>query len=211
MIGLAGAGGALWMLGGALKGLTMPFRVAYKSASWLAKIMPGAAKGLWSLAENAPSAARGIGSLYSRIATLNAADGLPLAISRLGLFGGVITAIGLEAWGVYELYKNFKPNDKTRAQAAEVSKGSAQFNITNPNALNDYRHLLNPSLDPVPVPPVYQPNVPLEVHVHLDDKEISNHVIKTVVKQASRAPTGTSGVDTTMTLIHAGMSSMVAR
>ena len=51
----------------------------------------------------------------------------------------------------------------------------------------------------------------VEVHNYIDNKEITNGVVKTITKQASRAPTGPSGVDPSMNLIHPGMGSLVPR
>lgn len=53
----------------------------------------------------------------------------------------------------------------------------------------------------------------IQVHsnLHMDGKKIAEGVTTHQAKQASRAPSGVSGVDTTMNLIHAGMGSLVAR
>lgn len=53
----------------------------------------------------------------------------------------------------------------------------------------------------------------IQVHsnLHMDGKKIAEGVTTHQAKQASRAPSGVSGVDTTMNLIHAGMGSFVAR
>ncbi|WP_117123588.1 hypothetical protein [Klebsiella variicola] len=204
IIGLAGAGGAMWLLSGSLKGLISPFRLLYKPLSMLV--------------DCAPLAASGMKSLYSKVALLSAADGIPLAISRLGLFGAAIGAAGLAGYAVYELYKRVKFTEPAVAQWNEVSKGSARFNVTNPNALDEYRHLLNPNKYPdpkgssgarsiFPDVPSYKPNISLEVKNYIDNKEVSSHVIKTVVKEASRPPSGVSGVDGTMSLLPPGMGS----
>ncbi|WP_313682789.1 hypothetical protein [Pantoea sp.] len=205
LVGLAGTGGAMWLMGTAIKGLAMPFRLLYRPISWLAG--------------KSPEAATGLRGLYTSISSLTAVDGLPLLITRLGMFGGIIGVIGATAFAVYELYKHVKPNEKNQAQWSEASKGASRFNIKNPDALDDYRHLLNPSEYPSPsdlrkslfAPEVrpYQPNISLEVKNYIDDKEISSHVIKTVVNQASRAPAGVSGVDTTMHLLHPGSASFL--
>ncbi|MBY8385139.1 hypothetical protein KX721_14635 [Klebsiella quasipneumoniae] len=53
----------------------------------------------------------------------------------------------------------------------------------------------------------------IQVHsnLHMDGKKIAEGVTTHQAKQASRAPSGVSGVDTTMNLIHAGMGSFVTR
>lgn len=53
----------------------------------------------------------------------------------------------------------------------------------------------------------------IQVHsnLHMDGKKIAEGVTTHQAKQASRAPSGVSGVDTTMNLIHSGMGSLVAR
>lgn len=204
IIGLAGAGGAMWLLSGSVKGLISPFRLLYKPLSMLV--------------DCAPLAASGMKSLYSKVALLSAADGIPLAISRLGLFGAAIGAAGLAGYAVYELYKRVKFTEPAVAQWNEASKGSARFNVTNPNALDEYRHLLNPNKYPdpkgssgarsiFPDVPSYKPNISLEVKNYIDNKEVSSHVIKTVVKQASRPPSGVTGVDSSMGLLPPGMGS----
>ncbi|KHO34869.1 hypothetical protein PI91_12815 [Enterobacter sp. FB] len=48
-------------------------------------------------------------------------------------------------------------------------------------------------------------------NLHMDGKKIAEGVTTHQVKQASRAPTGPSGVDSSMNLIHAGMGSLVPR
>lgn len=204
IIGLAGAGGVMWLLSGSVKGLISPFRLLYKPLSMLV--------------DCAPLAASGMKTLYSKVALLSAADGIPLAISRLGLFGAAIGAAGLAGYAVYELYKRVKFTEPAVAQWNEASKGSARFNVTNPNALDEYRHLLNPNKypdpkgssgtgAPFPEVPGYKPKISLEVKNYIDNKEVSSHVIKTVVKEASRPPSGVSGVDGTMSLLPPGMGS----
>lgn len=205
IIGLAGAGGAMWLLSGSVKGLISPFRLLYKPLSMLV--------------DCAPLAASGMKTLYSKIALLTAVNGLPLAVSQLGLFAGAIGAAGVAGYAVYELYKRVKFTEPAVAQWNEASKGSARFNVTNPNALDEYRHLLNPNKYPDPkgpsqgkaispeVPGGYKPHISLEVKNYIDNKEVSSHVIKTVVKQASRPPSGVTGVDSSMSLLPPGMGS----
>ena len=48
-------------------------------------------------------------------------------------------------------------------------------------------------------------------NTYLDGKKIAETVTTYQTKQASRAPTGPSGVDSSMNLIHAGMGSLVPR
>ena len=48
-------------------------------------------------------------------------------------------------------------------------------------------------------------------NTYLDGKKIAETVTTYQTKQASRAPSSTSGTDATMSLIHAGMGSLVTR
>lgn len=63
-------------------------------------------------------------------------------------------------------------------------------------------------------PPVISRNdqmIQVHTNLHMDGKKIAEGVTTHQAKQASRAPSGVSGVDTTMNLIHAGMGSLVTR
>lgn len=63
-------------------------------------------------------------------------------------------------------------------------------------------------------PPVVAKNdqmIQVYSNLHMDGKKIAEGVTTHQVKQASRAPTGPSGVDSSMNLIHAGMGSLVPR
>ncbi|MFZ5192792.1 hypothetical protein ACOY59_23430 [Enterobacter roggenkampii] len=63
-------------------------------------------------------------------------------------------------------------------------------------------------------PPVVSKNdqmIQVYSNLHMDGKKIAEVVTTHQVKQASRAPTGPSGVDSSMNLIHAGMGSLVPR
>lgn len=63
-------------------------------------------------------------------------------------------------------------------------------------------------------PPVVSKNdqmIQVYSNLHMDGKKIAEGVTTHQVKQASRAPTGPSGVDSSMNLIHAGMGSLVSR
>ncbi|HDR2509887.1 TPA: hypothetical protein QCI33_001475 [Enterobacter roggenkampii] len=62
-------------------------------------------------------------------------------------------------------------------------------------------------------PVVYKNDQMIQVYsnLHMDGKKIAEGVTTHQVKQASRAPTGPSGVDSSMNLIHAGMGSLVPR
>lgn len=53
----------------------------------------------------------------------------------------------------------------------------------------------------------------IQVHstINLDGRKVGDAVTDHIVKNSSRAPTGPSGVDSTMNLIHAGMNSLVTR
>lgn len=63
-------------------------------------------------------------------------------------------------------------------------------------------------------PPVVSKNdqmIQVYSNLHMDGKKIAEGVTTHQVKQASRAPTGPSGVDPSMNLIHPGMGSLVPR
>lgn len=63
-------------------------------------------------------------------------------------------------------------------------------------------------------PPVVSKNdqmIQVYSNLHMDGKKIAEVVTTHQAKQASRAPTGPSGVDSSMNLIHAGMGSLVPR
>lgn len=176
--------------------------------------------GVW-LAKHALTA------LFSPISFLTGESGVPLLTSNLGGLAGVVTRLipllGLiiptnntpntteelksrDEWAARNWAKNnpLRPHAPSwQTQVAEWVKEHPGQPI--PNFKTDSNGFMSPE--------IRNPLKTIQVNssIYLDGKKIGDAVTQHQVKQGSKAPSGVSGVDTTMNLIHAGMGSLVAR
>lgn len=104
----------------------------------------------------------------------------------------------------YELYKYFKKDppqgDNFKGVTAVAAKGSSPFNVSNPDAAEQYRHLVNPDLYPA-VPAKSSSNESRQVNL-LMTSEGRQVLIATVVgginKEASKPRNSVSGYDASL-------------
>jgi hypothetical protein len=176
VVGLAGVSGGLWLLGHAAGGILKPLR----GVGWV-------------------------------INALMAKNSLPLFASTFAglpaLVTGVVAAIvGISAYKVYDWYQNGKTDSTFKGMTSAGSKGASDYNITNPNADADYRHLLNPTKYPAVPPQSVQP-VQINTTVKLDGKAIGEFSAKYLLRQTTKAPNSTSAADPTMSMLFPGMPS----
>lgn len=181
--GLAALSGGIWILKHAAGGLIGPLKIV----GW----------GINAL----------IGTNTTGLMGLSAGLlGLPALIT------GVLTAFtAFSAYKVYQWYKDGMSKDPTfQAGASEASKGASRFNVTNPNALDDYRHLLNPNKYPK-VPPKQTSqtqDMPANlIMTHEGQKVIVATVISGMTKQATKAPSGPSAFDSSNLMTYPGQVS----
>ena len=176
--------------------------------------------GLW-LVKHAASA------LFSPLELITGTKGIPLLTSSLGGLYGIVARL-------VPLLGLFIPTNNTPTTTEELktiqSKGAENWSKSNPGKpfAGTWQTQVMEWMDKHPGEPlsnykgsqggnVYPEvrtggnNPKVEVHNYIDNKEITNGVVKTITKQASRAPTGPSGVDPSMNLIHPGMGSLVPR
>lgn len=182
--GLAALSGGFWVLKHAVGGLITPLKLV----GW------------------------GLNALLG----VNGAAGFPALATALGglpaLITGILVAVtAYSAYEVYQWYKDGMSKDPTfQAGASEASKGASRFNVTNPNALDDYRHLLNPNKYPK-VPPKQTSqtqDMPANlIMTHEGQKVIVATVISGMTKQATKAPSGPSAFDSSMLMTYPGQVS----
>ena len=165
--------------------------------------------------------------LFSPLELITGTKGLPLLTSSLGGLYGIVARL-------VPLLGLFIPTNNTPTTTEELktiqSKGAENWSKSNPGKpfAGTWQTQVMEWMDKHPGEPlsnykgsqggnVYPEvrtggnNPKVEVHNYIDNKEITNGVVKTITKQASRAPTGPSGVDPSMNLIHPGMGSLVPR
>ncbi|MCM6993441.1 hypothetical protein [Enterobacter roggenkampii] len=165
--------------------------------------------------------------LFSPLELITGTKGLPLLTSSLGGLYGIVARL-------VPLLGLFIPTNNTPTTTEELktiqSKGAENWSKENPGKpfAGTWQTQVMEWMDKHPGEPlsnykgsqggnVYPEvrtggnNPKVEVHNYIDNKEITNGVVKTITKQASRAPTGPSGVDPSMNLIHPGMGSLVPR
>lgn len=155
----------------------------------------------------------GINSLLG----IGGGGGLPLLATTLGglpaLITGILTAVtAFSAYEVYQWYKSGKVDDDFKAATAEGSKGSAAYNVTNPDAAAEYRHKLNPDKYPaVPSRLTASSNQPVNLIMTSEGRKV---IVATVVdgmsKEAGKAPNSVSAFDSSSLLIHPGQVSKMS-
>lgn len=176
--------------------------------------------GLW-LVKHAASA------LFSPLELITGGKGLPLLTSSLGGLYGIVARL-------VPLLGLFIPTNNTPTTTEELktiqSKGAENWSKSNPGKpfagtwqtqvmewmdkhpgepLSNYKGSQGGTAYPEPAktPQTIQVNS----SVYLDRNKVGDAVTQHIIKQGSRAPTGPSGVDSSMSLIHAGMGSLVPR
>ena len=198
---------------------------------------PGITKAAMSLLEvvTAMSALKGgvwllkhaLSAVFSPLEFITGTKGLPLLSSSLGGFGLVLAR-------VIPLLGLFIPTNNTPTTSEEMKsvdeKGAENWKKNNPGKAYTgtwQTQLLNwmdehpgqpisnfkPSQNGAVYPEPSKASQPVMVtsNTYLDGKKIAETVTTYQTKQASRAPSSTSGTDATMSLIHAGMGSLVTR
>ncbi|CNF09511.1 Uncharacterised protein [Yersinia rohdei] len=147
----------------------------------------------------------------------NATTGLTGLAASLGglpaLITGILVAVtAYSAYEVYQWYKNGKTDDDFKAATAAASKGGSSFNVTNPNAADEYRRLINPTKYPAPPPkPASSNSQPVNLLMtHEGRKVIVATVMDGMGKEASRPPASTSAFDSSMLMVYPGQVSSLS-
>lgn len=176
--------------------------------------------GLW-LVKHAASA------LFSPLELITGTKGLPLLTSSLGGLYGIVARL-------VPLLGLFIPTNNTPTTTEELktiqSKGAENWSKSNPGKpfagtwqtqvmewmdkhpgepLSNYKG--SQSGTAYPEPAKASQTIQVNSSVYLDRNKVGDAVTQHIIKQGSRAPTGPSGVDSSMNLIHAGMGSLVPR
>ncbi|HFI2181402.1 TPA: hypothetical protein ACGPOX_003673 [Enterobacter roggenkampii] len=176
--------------------------------------------GLW-LVKHAASA------LFSPIELITGTKGLPLLTSSLGGLYGIVARL-------VPLLGLFIPTNNTPTTTEELktiqSKGAENWSKSNQGKpfagtwqtqvmewmdkhpgepLSNYKG--SQSGTAYPEPAKSSQTIQVNSSVYLDRNKVGDAVTQHIIKQGSRAPTGPSGVDSSMNLIHAGMGSLVPR
>lgn len=194
-----------------------------KSASTLLEFVTAMAAlkgGVW-LAKHALTA------LISPVSFLTGQSGVPLLTSSLGGLAGVVTRL-VPLLGLLVPTNNTpSTSEELKSRDALASRNWAKNNPLMPHAPSWQTQVAewvkeHPG-QPIPnfktdssgfmSPEIRNPLKTIQVNssVYLDGKKIGDAVTQHQVKQGSKPPSGVSGVDTTMNLIHAGMGSFVTR
>lgn len=176
--------------------------------------------GLW-LVKHAASA------LFSPLELITGTKGLPLLTSSLGGLYGIVARL-------VPLLGLFIPTNNTPTTTEELktiqSKGAENWSKSNPGKpfagtwqtqvmewmdkhpgepLSNYKGSQGGTAYPEPAKS--SQTIQVNSSVYLDRNKVGDAVTQHIIKQGSRAPTGPSGVDSSMNLIHAGMGSLVPR
>lgn len=176
--------------------------------------------GLW-LVKHAVSA------LFSPLELITGTKGLPLLTSSLGGLYGIVARL-------VPLLGLFIPTNNTPTTTEELktiqSKGAENWSKSNPGKpfvgtwqtqvmewmdkhpsepLSNYKGSQGGTAYPEPAKS--SQTIQVNSSVYLDRNKVGDAVTQHIIKQGSRAPTGPSGVDSSMNLIHAGMGSLVPR
>lgn len=176
--------------------------------------------GLW-LVKHAASA------LFSPLELITGTKGLPLLTSSLGGLYGIVARL-------VPLLGLFIPTNNTPTTTEELktiqSKGAENWSKSNPGKpfagtwqtqvmewmdkhpgepLSNYKGSQVDTTYPEPARSTQ--TIQVNSSVYLDRNKVGDAVTQHIIKQGSKAPTGPSGVDSSMSLIHAGMGSLVPR
>jgi len=180
--------------------------------------MAGVSGGLWLLNHAAKGVFKPLTMLGRVILSLVRADSVPLLVTKLGLLPATITGIlaaitAYSAYKVYDWYQNGKTDSTFKGMTSAGSKGASDYNISNPNADADYRHLLNPSrypAAPVPSKNSSSDNRPVNLYMTSQGKQV---LIATVTdgmsREANRPPMGSSSFDASVGLLYSGLNSQL--
>ncbi|MGQ4860487.1 hypothetical protein [Enterobacter roggenkampii] len=176
--------------------------------------------GLW-LVKHAASA------LFSPLELVTGTKGLPLLTSSLGGLYGIVARL-------VPLLGLFIPTNNTPTTTEELktiqSKGAENWSKSNQGKpfagtwqnqvmewmdkhpgepLSNYKGSQGGTAYPEPAKT--SQTIQVNSSVYLDRNKVGDALTQHIIRQTSRAPTGPSGVDSSMNLIHAGMGSLVPR
>lgn len=179
--------------------------------------------GLW-LTKHALSA------LFTPISILNGSSGISLLTTRLGTLGGAVSGVsiataaaaayvmaiaGNEVVERWKALKEGRPYDQIIGQSAEMSdlERLQRRNWERNHPGEPFPGSWSSSVNSGRFPEAKNPLQTVQVNssVYLDGRKVGDAITQHIVKQGSKPPSGVSGVDTTMNLIHAGMGSFVTR
>lgn len=179
--------------------------------------------GLW-LTKHALSA------LFTPISILNGSSGISLLTTRLGALGGAVSGVsiataaaaayvmaiaGNEVVERWKALKEGRPYDQIMGQSAEMSdlEKLQRRNWARNHPGEPFPGSWSSSVNSGRFPEAKNPLQTVQVNssVYLDGRKVGDAITQHIVKQGSKPPSGVSGVDTTMNLIHAGMGSFVTR
>lgn len=165
--------------------------------------------------------------LFSPLELITGAKGLPLLTSSLGGLYGIVARL-VPLLGLI-IPTNNTPNTTEELKTIQ-DKGAENWKANNPGKpyTGTWQNQLLNWMDEHPGQPIsnFKPGqngavypepskasqpVMVTSNTYLDGKKIAETVTTYQTKQASRAPSSTSGTDATMSLIHAGMGSLVTR
>ena len=176
--------------------------------------------GLW-LVKHAASA------LFSPLELITGTKGIPLLTSSLGGLYGIVARL-VPLLGLF-IPTNNTPNTTEELKTIQ-SKGAENWSKSNPGKpfagtwqtqvmewmdkhpgepLSNYKGSQGGTAYPEPAKS--SQTIQVNSSVYLDRNKVGDALTQHIIKQASRAPTGPSGVDSSMNLIHAGMGSLVPR
>lgn len=168
-----------------------------------------------------------VSALFSPLELVTGTKGLPLLTSSLGGLYGIVARL-------VPLLGLFIPTNNTPTTTEELktiqSKGAENWSKSNPGKpfagtwqnqvmewmdkhpgepLSNYKG--SPGGTAYPEPAKTSQTIQVNSSVYLDRNKVGDALTQHIIRQASRAPTGPSGVDSSMNLIHAGMGSLVPR
>ncbi|TKI03585.1 hypothetical protein [Martelella alba] len=175
--------------------------------------LAGASGGLWVLNHAAGAVIKPLGLVGRVVLSLTGANSLPLLATTLGglpaVITGILTAIAaFSFYKVWDWYKNGEMNQNFNTMTSSGTKGASGFNIHNPTAADEYRHLINPSRYPAaPVPGKAGQTIQVNSTINLDGKKVGEAVTNHQAKEANKPQSGVSGFDNYLSPLLSGMSS----
>ncbi|MEH1299420.1 hypothetical protein V7I42_00260 [Raoultella ornithinolytica] len=171
-----------------------------------------------------------ISALFTPISILNGSSGISLLTTRLGALGGAVSGVsiataaaaayvmaiaGNEVVERWKAMKEGRPYDQIIGQSAEMSdlERLQRKNWEKNHPGEPFPGSWSSSVNSGKYPEAKNPLQTVQVNssVYLDGRKVGDAITQHIVKQGSKPPSGVSGVDTTMNLIHAGMGSLVTR
>jgi len=176
-------------------------------------------KGGWSMLKKAAGALGNplklLEKVGGRAALTTAAEAIPEAVAMIGGWPVIAAgaAVAATGYGGYQLYKHFNQDSPAGEPLnAVASKGAADFNVSNPDAAAQYRHLINPGQYPA-VPPAFSSAAPQPVNLlltHEGRQVLIATVIGGISKEASKPRSGVSGFDPSQLFLPPGSVSKLA-